>query len=304
MSFKPRCFVDANYPQWVQWDRFTWTRVLPRSILESREWQQSVASIILSLAKDDFYAKFAEACELVTSYQSTFIVWLSSDHRPIQLYHDLPENLAMETTKPWFEGAYLLDPFYTLYQSGAPEGIYPLRDLAPDNFYDSEYYNSYYSQTELTDECGLLINMDDSQSLLVSLGSRGGPPISDLELSNLQTVLPVLSAVCHRQQSVDEGEINFSAPLDKAFRNFGRDHLSARECEVIQLILKGHSNKSIAKLLDISIDTVKVYNKRFHNKLEISSQAELFSLFLEAISQVPFDADVDPLTHYLEIAKK
>ena len=85
------------------------------------------------------------------------------------------------------------------------------------------------------------------------------------------------------------------------YLNFGKDHLSKRECEVIQLILKGHSNKSIARLLDISVDTVKVYNKRFHAKLDISSQAELFSLFLEAISMVPVNSDEDPLSHYFEI---
>ena len=73
---------------------------------------------------------------------------------------------------------------------------------------------------------------------------------------------------------------------------------------MVQLILKGHSNKSIAQLLGISLDTVKVFNQRFHAKLEVSSQAELFSLFLEAISLVPFDADVDPLTHYREITQK
>ena len=38
--------------------------------------------------------------------------------------------------------------------------------------------------------------------------------------------------------------------------------------------------------------------KRFHNKLDISSQAELFSLFLEAISMVPLGADLDPLHYY------
>ena len=124
-----------------------------------------------------------------------------------------------------------------------------------------------------------------------------------MQLGNLQTVMPVLNALCRKQQSAGEGEITVSAPLDRAFRNFGRDHLSKRECEVIQLILKGHSNKSIALLLNISVDTVKVYNKRFHTKLEISSQAELFSLFMEAISLVPFDADIDPLTHYLEITR-
>jgi hypothetical protein len=44
--------------------------------------------------------------------------------------------------------------------------------------------------------------------------------------------------------------------------------------------------------------------RRFHAKLGISSQAELFSLFLESISLVPFDADIDPLTHYLEITRR
>jgi DNA-binding CsgD family transcriptional regulator len=274
-----------------------------KSILLEPEWQQAVADMVTALATDQFYTSFARACELVSGYQSALIVWLSVAHRPILLYHDLPEDFATPSTRPWFEGGYLLDPFYTLFQQHAPDGIYPLKDLAPDNFFESEYYLSYYSQTGLTDECGFLINLDESHSIMASLGNRGGPDAEPGELANLQTVMPILTALCRRQQSASEGEITFSAPLDKAFRNFGRDHLSARECEVIQLILKGHSNKAIAQLLDISVDTVKVYNKRFHAKLEISSQAELFSLFLEAISLVPFDADIDPLTHYREITR-
>ena len=277
---------------------------MPKSILMEAEWQQSVAAMVKALSEQDFYAHFARGCELVSGYQSAMIVWLSTAHRPINLYHDLPAELAQEATKPWFDGAFLLDPFYALFKNKAPEGIYQLQDLAPDNFYQSEYYISYYIQTGLTDECGLLINLDSDHSILVSLGNRGAPPAKPRQLSDLQSVLPILSALCHKQQSAEAGEITLSAPLDKAFRNFGRDHLSARECEVIQLILKGHSNKSIALLLEISVDTVKVYNKRFHTKLEISSQAELFSLFLEAISLVPFDADIDPLTHYREITRK
>lgn len=277
---------------------------MPKSILTETDWQQAVADMVNALAHEDFYAHFARACEMVSGYQSALVVWVSTNHRPINLYDDLPDELAQASTKPWFDGAYLLDPFYALFTNRAPEGIYQLKDLAPDNFYDSEYYLSYYTQTGLTDECGLLINLDDDHSILVSLGTRGGPAAKPNQLANLQTVMPILSALARKQQSAGEGEITFSAPLDKAFRNFGKDHLSARECEVIQLILKGHSNKSIAQLLDISVDTVKVYNKRFHTKLDISSQAELFSLFLEAISLVPFDADIDPLTHYLEITRQ
>lgn len=272
--------------------------------LASPQWQEILAEMVAGLAQQDFYARFSRGCEFLSGYQSTLVVWLSTSHRPIHLYDDLPEEFAAETKTAWFEGAYLLDPFVGLFENRAPDGLYRLQDIAPDNFFDSEYYRSYYLQTALTDEVGLLINLDDDHAILLSLGNRESVPVDVAQLADLQTALPVLSQLCRRQQSAGEGQINFSAPLDRAFRNFGKDHLSKRECEVVQLILKGHSNKSIAQLLDISVDTVKVFNKRFHAKLEISSQAELFSLFLEAISLVPFDADVDPLTHYFEITRR
>lgn len=272
--------------------------------LASAQWQQLVASMVAGLAHKDFYEKFSAGCEYLSGFQSTMVVWASTSHRPIHLYDDLPDAYADKTIADWFAGAYLVDPFYGLFVDKAPDGIYRLKDLAPDNFFDSEYYRSYYLGTGLTDELGLLINLDGDHAILLSLGHRGVAPSDPAQLAELETALPVLVELCRRQQSAGEGEINFSAPLDMALRNFGKDHLSKRECEVIQLILKGHSNKSIAQLMEISVDTVKVYNKRFHAKLEISSQAELFSLFLEAISLVPFDVDVDPLTHYLEITRK
>ena len=274
------------------------------AVLASGEWQEILADAVGALAQESFYSRFSRACEYLSGYQSTLVVWLSAEHRPLHLYDDLPEEFASETKNAWFEGAYLLDPFYALFANRAPDGIYRLQDLAPDSFFEGEYYRSYYLQTGLTDEIGLLINLDGEHALLVSLGNRGSQPTTAARFADLQTALPVLNALCRRQQSAAGGQINFSEPLDRAFRNFGRDHLSRRECEVVQLILKGHSNKSIAQLLDISVDTVKLYNKRFHAKLDISSQAELFSLFLEAISLVPFDADVDPLTHYLEITRR
>lgn len=265
---------------------------------------KALAATVDALAKDNFYREFARCCELVSGFESTLVVWLSKMHRPLYLYDDLSEEVAASSTKPWLEGAYLLDPFYALFEGDKHEGVYRLDDIAPDNFYSSYYYKTYYVETGLTDEVGLLIRLDCDHSVLVSLGNRGRSRAAAGQLQELRSLMPVLSALCRKQQSASDGEITFSGPLDKAFRNFGKDHLSGRECEVIQLILKGHSNKSIAELLDISIETVKVYNKRFHQKLQISSQAELFSLFLESISLVPFDADIDPLTHYLEITDR
>jgi len=56
--------------------------------------------------------------------------------------------------------------------------------------------------------------------------------------------------------------------------------LTRRELEIVTLILKGHSNLSLAAVLSLSPNTVKVHRRQIYSKLAISSQAELFRLFL------------------------
>ncbi|MGH8464381.1 MAG: response regulator transcription factor, partial [Pseudomonas sp.] len=68
-----------------------------------------------------------------------------------------------------------------------------------------------------------------------------------------------------------------------AFANFGRGLLTERECEVVRLLLQGHSSQSIAQKLRISPATVKVHRKNLYEKLEIGSQSELLALFIQAI---------------------
>ena len=64
-------------------------------------------------------------------------------------------------------------------------------------------------------------------------------------------------------------------------RNFGTP-LTARELDVIRLILSGCSNKEVAGKLAISAETVKVHRRHIYAKLNIKSPQELFSLFLKA----------------------
>ncbi|MCY1450129.1 Bacterial regulatory protein, luxR family [compost metagenome] len=67
--------------------------------------------------------------------------------------------------------------------------------------------------------------------------------------------------------------------------NFGADLLTEREREIAHLLLRGHSVKSSARVLDISPETVRMHRKHLYTKLEISSQAELFSLFIDWLTQ-------------------
>jgi DNA-binding CsgD family transcriptional regulator len=74
-----------------------------------------------------------------------------------------------------------------------------------------------------------------------------------------------------------------SAPFARAFERFGKP-LSARERQIVTLVLQGHSTESIARHLDISPGTVKIHRKNIYRKLAISTQAELFAAFLGAIA--------------------
>ena len=51
--------------------------------------------------------------------------------------------------------------------------------------------------------------------------------------------------------------------------------LSEREREIFQLIAEGHSNKSIAELLSISVATVETHRAHILQKLDVHSTAEL-----------------------------
>jgi DNA-binding NarL/FixJ family response regulator len=58
---------------------------------------------------------------------------------------------------------------------------------------------------------------------------------------------------------------------DAALASLG---ITLRECEVLELIAAGHSNKIIARHLSISPNTVKTHAARVFEKLEVSSRTQ------------------------------
>ena len=76
------------------------------------------------------------------------------------------------------------------------------------------------------------------------------------------------------------------ASVEDMLDRFGRKRLSPREREVAQLILKGHSSQSIGSRLGISETTVKTHRQNLYAKLGIGSQFELFSQFLNSLSNM------------------
>jgi len=283
---------------------------MAKNLLLTQQWYDLLGHLVAHKGDVQFHPLLISILKKITPFEHTVIIAYPDKARPHHVYNDLPGEQVKPSLDTYFAGAYLLDPLYNACQTHLQEGYYRLRQLAPDEFYKTEYYRTYYKGTRLKEEVGLLVEVSDSMRVLVSMGIRDPEKsLSNADLAVLDTIWPLLVVICrqHWQQldltasaeyHKEHDEHRLGQPLDLAFQNFGRNHLSERECEIVHLVLKGHSSNSIAELLSISSDTVKAHRKHVHAKLQISSQAELFSLFIDAISLVPMGSMEDPLTLY------
>jgi DNA-binding NarL/FixJ family response regulator len=50
--------------------------------------------------------------------------------------------------------------------------------------------------------------------------------------------------------------------------------LSSRQSEILQLLAEGHSYKSCAKLLNVSLDTIRFHVRKIYDRLHVNSRAE------------------------------
>ena len=65
---------------------------------------------------------------------------------------------------------------------------------------------------------------------------------------------------------------------NKVYSDNGGATPTKRELEIIQLIAKGHTTKQIAKILNISFETVQSHRKNVLHKFKLNSSAELISI--------------------------
>lgn len=264
-----------------------------------------VALAIAAVGNQEFPKAIADLCLHVSHFDSAFICAFFSGDKPLPLYSDLSEEQDRRVVVPYVGSAYLLDPFYDLFKQNVGDRVVGLNECAPDDFRSSDYYRMFYADTDLNDEMGVFISLGADASVLISLGVRDDRiDLSARSKSTLEALLGIIANLCRKHwprlaPSPQPGSSRRDNHLEKAFEMFATSVLSNRESEIVRLILKGHSSKSMARVLGNSPETVKVHRKRIYAKMGITSQGELFSIFLRALSCMPPDGQDDPLS-YLE----
>ncbi len=75
-------------------------------------------------------------------------------------------------------------------------------------------------------------------------------------------------------------------PVADGMRTFD-GALTKREREIVELILKGYPTSLIAERLCVSRGTVKNHRRRIYDKLDITSERELFLMLMDAVLGIP-----------------
>jgi len=225
------------------------------------------------------------------SHVDHFVLFVyEGNHRPLALFDTFPADKRKVYVDDYQVGPYLLDPFYLACTRNQPPGLWRLRQFAPDHFYLGEYYLNYYQLTGLAEEVAFFVDLADGAKAVLSLmRSTTSPAFSRDELQTLECAEAVVAEVvreawqqCRVQKPRPAQDLDHK--IRAAFDQFGAHSLTAREQEIVQLLLRGHSSASVAEQLEISPGTVKIHRKNIYAKLGIGSQAELLGLFIRELA--------------------
>lgn len=268
------------------------------------EYSLQVAKLLPHVKTDLFIPMLVDMFKELVSTNNIMVITYPSKSLPRIEYNDLPAHRVSIVDK-YVKGAFLLDPYYLAASKQAKVGFFHLSALSPDGFDDSEYNRVYFQFCGLFDECGYIFQLDEEGTYFVNI-SLGRIDETETfckdDLKQLSEITPLIEALvkCHWQTEEIETEYqpDLRKQLETALECFGTSILTERENQMVQMILHGYSSKAIAARFNISVETVKLHRKNAYAKLDLSTQGELFNLFINSLMNIKNYEDGDPLITY------
>ncbi|MEW9804699.1 helix-turn-helix transcriptional regulator [Mesorhizobium marinum] len=262
-----------------------------RKLLSQPDWFTALGDLLSRVGAAGYSDAFASAMGRLANFDYTVTFAYRGPAIPICLHHTFAPRQFDIHVREYEIGPYLLDPFYKATANGICSGLYRLADLAPDQFYKSEYYKSYYVQTGPVDEVAFFTPGKDNWVIVTSLMRAPNlTAFSSHDLRTLRTVEPLVRRIneihwrsddrLNPASQVEDAQEVLRRTVQDALQSRGMPALTPRELEVVGLVLEGHSSESIANLLAISAGTVRIHRKNIYAKMRISSQRELFAIFI------------------------
>lgn len=246
------------------------------------------------LDDDAFGGAVRAMLETLVRFDHVVVFGYAGERRPICLFHTFDPGQYDIFVAQYQVGPFLLDPFFRAMRERR-RGLFRMRELAPDRFFSSEYVRSYYARTELAEEIGFFVPVDGADGIVLSLmRAQASGAFAAREIALLKAAEPLVGALVGAQwpdlpQRLARGEPFAGGRRREAGRSvetvWTGMNLTEREAQVVDLVLRGHSSESIAATLGISTGTVKVHRRNVYRKLNITSQTQLLSIYLDHVSR-------------------
>ena len=260
----------------------------------SAPWLARLSQCIQSIGDENFPQALVDALQSLADFDYLVVFAYYQGRTPLCLFHTFSPEKRGVFVDDYLKGPYLLDPFYKACGRQVDDGLYRLRDIAPDRFYQSEYYRSYYVQTGLSEELCYTFRLPNGVAVVISLmraGERARFSAREFKLLDSVASIVVSLAQRHWRDTPDKFSIESAIDDPREDRLMIENTVSAlfskritpRETQVVAQVLEGHSSDAIAKDLGISVGTVRIHRRNIYAKLQISSQQELFSIFFKNI---------------------
>jgi DNA-binding CsgD family transcriptional regulator len=269
-------------------------------------WNKDLSKAIIALGGEAFFSLLIAAIRrhMLIDYPQ---VWLYHKELPPQcIYHEISPLAVASQIGQYLDGPYREDPFYQVSLNQPRGQFYRLSNLIEGLLEDSDYYRDYYGDTGTVDEVIFLSRLMDGSVINISLMRKTGHgAFNREEFALLRAIAPPISALMYSHSQMADFsnhyllEPDIDGVIDHAFHVFGSSLLSPREKNVLELMLRGYSGQASAEKLDIAVETLRRHRKSIYRKLDVNSQTDLFSLFINCLSYLG-DAGVgDPLSVYM-----
>ncbi|WP_173511123.1 helix-turn-helix transcriptional regulator [Sinorhizobium psoraleae] len=257
-----------------------------------------ISAMIKFIGTPDFGASLDAMLRAIAPFDLSVVFAFPYDTRPILLYDGYTHGVSPRALKAYLGGAYLLDPFYVACNNGQPAGLWRMRELAPDRFFQSNFSSSSevhpcvsMESGSLIEEVGFVVPLEEAMRATYSLmRCRDGAPFSDQELERLRLYEPIVREAIRsnwRQRDMAAAIANGHGPdvLEGAFESLCADRLTKQQRAIVRLILRGHSNRSIGTAMNIAEGTVRIHRKNIYRRLGISGQGALFRIFIDHLNR-------------------
>jgi DNA-binding CsgD family transcriptional regulator len=246
----------------------------------------ALAASIDAVGSDSHVDRLTDLIAALAPHDLVTVVRYSVSERPEFVSH---RNYSEEMIAAYLERYYPYDPFYHQWRQAQQPGVVRLLAAAP-----VQYVAEFLVQSVITDELGVLLNDGPGWCLGIFLALRKGH-FSRADLARLKVQFPVMAAL-HALDTRSRGpafrrtaqpSVEGQQPR-RSLAVTGAEawpELSARELDVVSLILEGQPTAGIALKLGLARGTVKNHRRNIYTKLDITTERELFLRHLDTTRQ-------------------